>query len=402
MKRLATTASAIGLFALILVVSKTPLLASSLLSGSGRFTIATARARCNGEKPIVQLTWRPSANATTYRVERKPSIGGTWSTVSPVLRRLTTFTDSSLAKMGRYRYRIVTSDGTREVRSNTKVVVVRPCAARDTKLWGAYVGWEEEEGPAFEQRIGKSMNLRATFVHWGNEREFPSYLKDSMREKTLVIFWEAFDYNTEGPDQPAYSYEAISRGDWDSYIKTFAADAKAYGEPVILVPFEEMNGDWYPSSGTKNGNTPAKHIAAYRHLREFFRNAPNVQFGWAVNSDSVPDTPENRIAAYYPGDAYVDVVGVDGFNFGEPWKSFDEIFGQALTELSTYNKPLYIFSMASAEGPHKAAWIADTLSSIARNPSITGWIWFNEDKEHDWRVWSDEAALKAFTKNLPR
>ncbi len=264
-------------------------------------------------------------------------------------------------------------------------------------LWGAFAGSTVEEAEEFERKVGAPMQLRGVFVHWGNEREFPLALAPSLQGKTLVIYWEATDYNVEGVDQPNFSYDAILRGDWDTYVRTFAEQAKLYGGPVILIPFEEMNSDWYTWSGAANGNTPTDHIAAYRYLRDFFRDVPNVQFGWAVNHESVPDTPENSIAAYYPGDEYVDIVGVDGFNFDDPWQTFEEVFGSALDQLRVYEKPIFIFSMASAEGPGKAEWIRDAFTvQLPRHPEVRGWIWFNENKEKDWRVDSDPNSLKAF------
>lgn len=265
--------------------------------------------------------------------------------------------------------------------------------------WGFYSGWEPEQVLSLEQRIGKSPDIIAVFIHWGNENRFPSRFsgiaKD--RSKTLVIFWEAADYAIKHPEQPRFSYDAILRGDWDEYMRSFAAEARAYGGPVILIPFSEMNGDWFPWSGTKNGNTPEKAIAAYRHVRDMFTDAPNVKFGWAPNHDSRPDTPGNSLDKYYPGNAYVDYVGVDGFNFGEPWQSFDELFSKPLAVLATYGKPIYIFSFASAPGANKPAWITNALTKdITKYRNIEGWIWFNENKERDWRIDSDPNALAAF------
>jgi hypothetical protein len=58
--------------------------------------------------------------------------------------------------------------------------------------------------------------------------------------------------------------------------------------------------------------------------------------------------------------------------------------------------------MASADGPKKAAWITDALSvQLPKYTEVKAWIWFNENKEQDWRVWSDEAALKSFKAALP-
>lgn len=268
--------------------------------------------------------------------------------------------------------------------------------------WGAHVGWQAEKGPKFEAMVGKPMNLRAVFIHWGNENQFPQYLAPVMQGRTLVIFWEAKDYTDDSPHQPKFAYRKILEGKWDAYITAFATAARLYQMPVILIPFSEMNGNWNPSSGTKNGNTPAEHIAAYKYVRKFFALVPNVKFGWAVNNVSVPDVPGNAIDVYYPGTDSVDYVGIDGFNFGNPWQTFDQVFGRALTTLKAYNKPVYIFSMASKEGDKKPAWIADALKlQIAAHPEIKGWIWFHENKERDWRVNSDPKSLQAFKNALP-
>jgi len=126
----------------------------------------------------------------------------------------------------------------------------------------------------------------------------------------------------------------------------------------------------------------------------------NVKFGWDINEDSVPDTAANVASAYYPGDDVVDYVGVDGFNDAEPWRGFSDIFSGPLELLSRYDKPIFIFSFASAEGPQKAAWIREALSAIKEDKRIIGWLWFNENKEKDWRVNSSPSSLDAFRSSL--
>jgi hypothetical protein len=283
--------------------------------------------------------------------------------------------------------------------------VISPTPTALQKInWGAYVGWRISDRENFEKIVGKEMNHQAVFVHWGNENEFPIDIAKGLksRNKTLIIFWEAMDYNIDSSEQPNFSYDSILKGSWDKYISSFSVQAQDYGGPIILIPFEEMNGDWYPWSGTKNNNNPQKHIQAYRYIHNFFKNVPNVKFGWVINNDSVPDTTENQPELYYPGDDYVDYLGVNGFNFGQPWENFNQIFGKPLELLKTYRKPIYIFSFACAQGSKKAAWITDALSvQIPKYPKIKGWVWFNEKKEKDWRVWSDQNSLEAFKAALP-
>lgn len=268
--------------------------------------------------------------------------------------------------------------------------------------WGVYTGWTDVAMKNFEILTGKKPDMEMVFIHWGNEKYFPLKLGTRIRDqdRTMVLFWEAIDYNKDMSNQEEYSQDSVLAGKHDDYFKKFAEDAKTYGGQVILIPYSEFNGNWYPWSGTVEGNSPEKYIASYRYMREFFRDAPNVKFAWVVNSNSVPNTPENQIELYYPGGEYVDYVGVDGFN--SEGLSFSRIFDDALNRLKKYDKPIYIFSFATREGSQKAEWIRDALTiQIPKHSEIVGWLWFNEDKESDWRINSDPASLQAFISALP-
>jgi len=257
--------------------------------------------------------------------------------------------------------------------------------------WGAYTDGSLAD---LESRIGKPVNIQAVFIGWGEQDgAFPTEYSPTIAQKgkTLLIYWE-----------PSVDYDSITSGTWDAYLRSFAASAKSYSGPIILAPFAEMNGDWDVWDGTVGNNTPQKAIAGWKYVHNFFGGIANVKFGWAVNSVSEPDTPENAIEAYYPGDAYVDYAGVDGFNFGDPWQSFSEIFDNALARIAIYRKPVYIFSIACAENSKKPAWITDALAvQIPKHPEIAGWVWFNENKERNWLIWSSTAALNAFKTALP-
>ena len=215
--------------------------------------------------------------------------------------------------------------------------------------------------------------------------------------RTLVVFWEASDHLVGGTVQPAYAYRTILDGEHDEYIADFATQLKAYNAPVILIPFSELNGNWTPWSGTTNGNTPNEAVLAYRYIHDFFDDVPNVKFGLALNAASVPDTPENAHEMYYPGDAYVDYIGLDGFNMGDPWLSFDEIFAPGLKAISAYNKPMFIFSFASAAGGGKTEWLDDAFAKMSAYPGLTGFIYFNQNKERNWLLWSDNDTFESFT-----
>jgi beta-mannanase/peptidoglycan hydrolase-like protein with peptidoglycan-binding domain len=258
--------------------------------------------------------------------------------------------------------------------------------------WGVYAAnGTMADIAAFESTVGKKVPIVALF--WAVGDAFPTYYKGDIgaKGKKLLIYWES-----------SFGYDAIINGSKDAEIRAFAEGAKSYGYPVILVPFNEPNLNEEAWGYGQNGNTAEKFKEAWKRMHGIFAGVSNVEFAIAYNNVSIPDVAGNRFLDYYPGDAYVDIVGVDGFNFGDPWQSFDQVFSSSLTELGTYGKPLYILSTASAPSSKKAEWIQSGLGTLAtKYPKVKGWVWFNENKERDWRVNSDQASLSAFKSVLP-
>jgi len=266
-----------------------------------------------------------------------------------------------------------------------------PTPAPSQLQWGAYVGDSSADISTFEDLVGKPVNIRSVF--YGFDDNFPLFYSATIgsKGKTLLLFWES-----------NFGYDLINNGSKDEAIKKFAQDAKTYGYPVMLAPFHEMNGNWSPWGATLNNNTPAKFISAWKHIHDLFAGVTNVKFALVYNNDSVPNITGNQKNDYYPGDAYVDYVGVDGFNFGTPWQSFKTIFDSSLKQVATYNKPIYIFSMGSVPGAQKAEWINDALGVQIHNYPIVGWIWFNQNgADGNWLINSDPASLAAFKKVIP-
>lgn len=201
----------------------------------------------------------------------------------------------------------------------------------------------------------------------------------------------------------------VTNGSKDAYLIAFADAAKEYGGEVWLRPLHEMNSNWYPWAGATAGNSAAQVVAAWNHVRQVFasRGAGNVKFVWCVNNESVPNTAANSIQAYWPGDANVDLLAIDGYNFGtsaswSTWRTFGGVIGSsyaAVTALSA--KPLFLAETGCVEqGGNKAAWITDMFASLAvRYPRIAGVCWFNVNDtsaDTDWRIDSSPASLTAF------
>ncbi|MFQ6131217.1 MAG: glycosyl hydrolase [Armatimonadota bacterium] len=105
----------------------------------------------------------------------------------------------------------------------------------------------------------------------------------------------------------------------NEYLRQWARDAAELGCPIFLRFASEMNGTWMPYSGN-----PKLFIEKWRLVHDVLeRLAPNVAMVWTPFA-----TPLSTIPKYYPGDEYVDWVGVNIYSVyrhdGDPSKPAGE------------------------------------------------------------------------------
>lgn len=206
---------------------------------------------------------------------------------------------------------------------------------------------------------------------------------------------------------------AAGRLDWAGR-RWFAALAawlqRGEGRFVLLSPLPEMN----IRQGNTYGGDPDGYQAAFRHLQELAaaQGVPpeGVRWVFAPNGWTAAGMPAT--AAYYPGDARVDLVGFSAFNWGycaqaaarrwdEPWAAF----GPYLDELHQIapTKPLLIMQTATTavtahgyDPAAKDAWLVLAYSYLAERPEVAGVMYFNINKECDWAVYTPSRRAEGF------
>jgi hypothetical protein len=259
---------------------------------------------------------------------------------------------------------------------------------------------------AFERVAGKRVGLYLYYESFAYSRFEPTQA-DAIRARGALpeITWEPWN-PTGTANQPGYGLQSITSGAYDDYIRQWATDIRAWRHPLLVRFAHEMNGDWYPWCEGVNGNRLGDYVAAWRHVHRIFRAAGTTNAKW-VWTPYVRLPGSAPLASFYPGDRFVDWVGLDGYNWGSTrpgsaWQTFAEIFGPSLAELRDItDKPLMIGEVASTEiGGDKAAWMNDFFDGLKRNPAIRAFAWFNFDKESDWRIESSEAATAAFAAGI--
>ncbi len=205
------------------------------------------------------------------------------------------------------------------------------------------------------------------------------------------------------------SIEEVAKGGQDAAIKKWAQEAKAWGHPFLFAPWWEMNGAWYPW-----GRQPL-FVEAWRRFHKIVaeQGAANVTWTWLVNS--IWSDPESDPSPYYPGDAYVDWVGLDTYNWGrnpaqpDRWINPDQTVTPTLGILRNVapTKPVAIVETASSEyGGNKADWIREMLTDyLPHHPEIGAFLWFNwnfakGEKRADWPIESSAPAQQSFRRAI--
>jgi beta-mannanase len=116
-------------------------------------------------------------------------------------------------------------------------------------------------------------------------------------------------------DYPGHA--AVIAGTYDSQISAWAQALQAVAGPVWLRPLREMNGSWAPWFTTDY----ASFIGAWRHIRGLFAANSNVKFVWCPATNG-----NDAYGNWYPGDAFVDICGIDGYARIAKWRSFYDLF----------------------------------------------------------------------------
>ncbi|HUX98283.1 MAG TPA: glycosyl hydrolase [Candidatus Deferrimicrobium sp.] len=237
---------------------------------------------------------------------------------------------------------------------------------------GFFPGWGDYEDAVtlqqildFETLTNKSVAFVAFSNFWGENYSNSQNLDIIANYGAVPLlrfmpwgdpYWQPYGF------QENYSLQKIINGDFDPFLIDWANVIINYGKPVMATFGVEMNGDWFAWSGTFQGGStmtdygdptkadgPERYVDAFQHVIEVFNNtgATNITWYFHPNHESWPNETWNSIEAYYPGDDYIDWIGVSVYgpqSRTEEWQSFqvimDPIYNLLITKFP--NKPLMI------------------------------------------------------------
>jgi hypothetical protein len=275
---------------------------------------------------------------------------------------------------------------------------------------------------SYEKAVGKTASWVYFSNEWAKDRTFPQKNAQAIRNTGSIPFirlmmrssTKEIDGNDPESMEKQFTLDHIIKGDFDNDLQAWAKEARRFGSPLIVEYGTEVNGKWFAwnaawndSKGNDKTGTPIskdgaeKFKTAYRHIIQTMKNegANNISWVFHVNNEDDPNVEWNRMASYYPGDQYIDLIGVSLYGALTPKEEVDEekksFFNQfnrvyrKLTSISS-DKPIALLEFGSAAGNpslNQDKWANEALQTIIDKPDnwpkLIGFAWWNEAWPND-------------------
>lgn len=325
--------------------------------------------------------------------------------------------------------------GAENLKSTTRIVLKTP--AEHAIYFGAFPDFGGPEDQVTQQRLQEFLSLCDRKIAWAyfsqnwfNGITFPAEAVRIISQEHITPFIRLMPRSNEDQfhPEPHFNLTAIINGDFDDDLRNWAGAARDENIPLLIDFAVEMNGNWFPWSGvfTGGGTTtaygdptypdgPEKYRDAYRHIISLFREEGANQITWFFHADiySNPDEEWNQPKYYYPGDNYIDWIGISLYGPQNPaenyWDTFSEILRERHASIQAISsaKPIALLEFGVTDHHplgSKPAWLTDAFATIQHNPylffnAISYWHENWEEEDNLWatiRIDSSQETLDTF------
>ena len=250
---------------------------------------------------------------------------------------------------------------------------------------------------SFEGFVEKKISMVLWYHHMGNSsfgslaNLSPLLELDTGGHRYLSVGW-----------LPDITSDQLRQGTLDGYLQQWFTDSfdstlrNHRSEPMWIRPINEMNSGW-----VSYGHDPLNFRRAWRRMYNIAEQLGVTEydiFVWAPNHRSYPDEPWNNMDNYYPGDNYVDWVGISAYPPSAGIVPEEQRYPRGrLTEfynLYADRKPLMIAEGGVSETVDQKKWVEEWFDCIKYEfPMIKAAIWENHN---DRRIELYPEALEAY------
>jgi len=251
---------------------------------------------------------------------------------------------------------------------------------------GCLVGFYKPDPPSdcirhYRTAFGANPSLFAVWSHIAER--LPMIGAGMLKERGMLPYIVIYP----GVARQLEKYEPgdIVNGQCDRYIKGLANDAVTFGKKhgsFFFTTMVEPNTDWWYWS--RKPNIPE----AVRHFWEIFEDQGANRYATWTWEAFCPtrygfrvDDPE----PYYPGDKYVDWIGLNVFaNLKNKYIREDTMFRDLLSKpfermvANHPGKPMMVSEFGRTPGENQPPWLIDAFRSIKNEyPKIKAAIWYD-------------------------
>ena len=247
-----------------------------------------------------------------------------------------------------------------------------------------------------ELEIGRTFGGQR--IYRGMDSDLPNELDRKLANQGQAIYQNFSSWVHRGDRKICIPWADIASGKRDTWLITQARNIRAWGYPIFLTFTHEPTVDnaVHPRCGS-----PEEYRAAFDHVVHVFtvQGATNVSWVWTLTASTFGGANGGPIA-WEP--SHYDIVGVDGYNHAQRWRSPDEIFQSAQDFAALRQKPLLIGEIGSEElsgDPYaKADWITRAAALFRSWHDVRAIMWTNSGGKGGDGFWLDSSpqALAAF------
>lgn len=206
----------------------------------------------------------------------------------------------------------------------------------------------------------------------------------AQRGRRMLITVEPYTHAADWRGGAEHLFTDILAGDFDAEIAVVCAEVARAGEGTIVRWGHEMEQPQARYPWTRGD--PDGYRSAYRYFVERCRaGAPQARFMWSPKG-------EGNLADYYPGDDWVDMVGLSVYGL-QAWdrryfgsdRSFAQVLGEKYRRVARFGKPVAIaeFGVAGSED-YRRTWLEDSARRLAKFPRLEAIVYFNAEEPSSW------------------
>lgn len=191
----------------------------------------------------------------------------------------------------------------------------------------------------------------------------------------------------------AVPFGDILAGSWDQHLDSLFRHAAAFPGQVTIRFAHEPNLARLPQSIVHSAPCTTD-LDVWRDTWRYVTNRQRSAGGtiawmWCVDAYDTGGVPAE---SYWPGEYFVDVLGIDAYNGYGSWTSPRELIRPMYERVTGMHPEAQVWlaevgcrPAAPDEAYDKASWFEE-LFATADFPRLTALAFFHSDKEWDWRI----------------